>query len=261
MIEYDEIDYIEMADDADTFDITNKAGDLYQAEGNFCIDDIIVHNCIPDAIANRDGKNQGWQQEMHPDLLKILGDTYGQIVWQEQLTAIWQRFAGFTGPESQEARKAIAKKWVSKLKPVKQKWLDGASKTMGLSQASAFWDKMETFGRYAFNKCLGKDTLVKDEATGTILTIQDWNKFNTWLPVLLSNCDGEVKPNQCIDIHDNGEQEVFLVEFDDGTTEQTTLNHQFKCEDGQYHTVKEIYERGLEVAKSLPTSIGYKTEV
>ena len=66
---------------------------------------------------------------------------------------MWQRIAGFTGPESQNARKAVAKKWKDKLKPVRQKWIDGAAKHFGVALATEWWDeRMETFGRYAFNK-------------------------------------------------------------------------------------------------------------
>lgn len=107
---------------------------------------------IPEAMANRDDERGLWKARLHPDILEILGDTYGVIVYQEQLQAIWQRMAGFTAPEAQEARKAVAKKWTHKLKPIKAKWLEGASKSLGMDEAVAWWDKMESFGRYAFNK-------------------------------------------------------------------------------------------------------------
>ena len=212
---------------------------------------------IPSYCARRDDRTESWKTTEHKDIVKILGDTCGVIVFQEQLAAIWQRLAGFTGPEAQEARKAVAKKWKDKLKPVRQKWIDGAKKELGESKAIYWWDEiMAPFGRYAFNKCLGKDTLVKDEVAGGIATIEDWyeSRDEERLPVLLSDCDGEIRQNECVDIHYNGEQEVFLIEFDDGATEQATLDHQFKCEDGQYHTVQEIFDKGLEVARAMSSS-------
>lgn len=72
--------------------------------------------------------------------------------YQEQLQAIWQNMADFTAPEAQDARKAVAKKWTHKLKPICEKWLDGASRTMSREEAVEWWSKMETFGRYAFNR-------------------------------------------------------------------------------------------------------------
>jgi DNA polymerase III alpha subunit len=106
---------------------------------------------IPDYVKNRDDASNSWAKGEHADIVEILMPTRGVIVFQEQLTSIWQKVAGFTGPESQDARKAVAKKWKDKLKPVKEHWITGATKKIGQSKALEYWDKMETFGRYAFN--------------------------------------------------------------------------------------------------------------
>ena len=106
---------------------------------------------IPDYVKNRDDSRNSWAKGEDPDIIEILKPTSGVIVFQEQLTSIWQRIAGFTGPESQDARKAVAKKWKEKLKPVREHWILGASKKIGEPKALMYWDKMETFGRYAFN--------------------------------------------------------------------------------------------------------------
>lgn len=113
---------------------------------------------IPEAMANRNDPKHKWKvvlTDIHPELCDILKDTYGIILWQEQLAEIWQRLGGFTAPEAQDARKAVAKKWVHKLKPIGQKWIDGATRTIGRKNAEELWQKMITFGRYAFNKSHG----------------------------------------------------------------------------------------------------------
>ena len=107
---------------------------------------------IPEAVANRDDHIGNWKNKLHPDILEVLKDTYGVIVYQEQLQAIWQRVAGFTAPEAQEARKAVSKKWTHKLKPIREKWIRGASRILGVRESEQWWTKMETFGRYAFNR-------------------------------------------------------------------------------------------------------------
>lgn len=107
---------------------------------------------IPEAVSNRDDKTSKWKKRLHQDFLEVLESTYGVIVYQEQLQAIWQKMANFTSPEAQEARKAVAKKWTHKLKPIKQKWLNDAGKKIGKVAAEEWWERMETFGRYAFNK-------------------------------------------------------------------------------------------------------------
>jgi len=107
---------------------------------------------IPEAVENRDGGSDSWKNRLHPKILDVLKDTYGVIVYQEQLQAIWQRVAGFTAPQAQEARKAVAKKWVHKLKPIREHWIVGASRVLGQKESENWWTKMETFGRYAFNR-------------------------------------------------------------------------------------------------------------
>jgi len=107
---------------------------------------------IPEAVENRDDPTASWKKRLHPDILRVLESTYGVIVYQEQLQAIWQLIAGFTAPQAQEARKAVAKKWTHKLKPIREQWLIGASRVIGDKEAAEWWPKMETFGRYAFNR-------------------------------------------------------------------------------------------------------------
>lgn len=106
---------------------------------------------IPEAVKNRDDSRGSWKKRLHPEFLAVLESTYGVIVFQEQLQALWQNIAGFTSPEAQEARKAVAKKWVDKLAPVEKKWIDGAGRKIGVEDAKEWWSKMVTFGRYAFN--------------------------------------------------------------------------------------------------------------
>ncbi len=65
---------------------------------------------------------------------------------------MWMSLAGFTKPEAESARKAVAKKWEDKLKHIEEKWNEGATRTIGLRLAKEWWEKMVTFGRYAFNK-------------------------------------------------------------------------------------------------------------
>ena len=131
---------------SDTFDIWNNQDDCKDGQGNFLLNGSVVHNSIPEAVANRDDPHGLWRKrlaELHPAFLEILGSTYGVIVFQEQLQALWQNIAGFTAPEAQEARKAVAKKWTHKLKPIEKKWITGAGKSIGEQAAKEWWDKMK----------------------------------------------------------------------------------------------------------------------
>ena len=216
---------------------------------------------IPEAMENRDDASENWKhrlQDIHPELYEILKDTYGIILWQEQLAAIWQRLAGFTSPEAQEARKAVAKKWTHKLKPIGEKWLAGATPNIGAQNAKMLWDSMVSFGRYAFNKCLAKSTWLTDEATGQIMSVEDWYNLSqrdkgASLPRLRSVVNGHVVMDHCVAIHYTDVQEVHEVIFDNGQIERVTMNHKFLCADGLYHEVREIIDQGLEVVEALPS--------
>ena len=106
---------------------------------------------IDEYVKRRDGL-VNWRKNEHPEIIRLLESTFGVVVFQEQLAAVWQTLAGFTIPESEAARKAVAKKWADKLKPIKEKWIIGASTELGEKVAKEWWTRMETFGRYAFNK-------------------------------------------------------------------------------------------------------------
>lgn len=101
-------------------------------------------------IERRDGKDGGaWRRE-DKRITDILAKTFNVVVFQEQLTQMWQGLAGMTGPEAQAALKVVRKKHVDKLPALKKQWIDGATKTIGLAEAERWWDKFETFGKYAF---------------------------------------------------------------------------------------------------------------
>lgn len=206
---------------------------------------------IPTVIANRDDPSEKWKKELldkSPVMYEILKNTYGQVCYQEQLTALWQRLAGFSATEAQTSRKDIAKKRVHKMKKIKDKWIAGASKTLGKKFAEDYWSKLETFGRYAFNKCLSKYTPLTCSKTNVTKSIEEWHSSKE-KPILMAY-DSENKElflDECVDIHYSGDLEVFEICFENGQVERVTMNHKFLCSDGLYHEVREIVDKGLDV--------------
>ena len=89
----------------------------------------------------------------HPDLLPILEDTYGVIVYQDQVLFIVQRFAGYSLGRADIIRKAMGKKIPEVMKKEKQNFIEGA-KTKGYTEeeANAIFGLIEPFAGYAFNK-------------------------------------------------------------------------------------------------------------
>ncbi len=88
-----------------------------------------------------------------PELEPILNETYGVILYQEQVMKIAQVLANYTLAEADELRKAIGKKKHDVMANHKARFLKGATKN-GLDQSKAgrIFDLIEKFGGYGFNK-------------------------------------------------------------------------------------------------------------
>ncbi len=89
----------------------------------------------------------------HPALTEILQETYGVIVYQDQVLLIVQAFAGYSLGEADIVRKAMGKKIPEVMKKEMQRFLAGARKK-GFSKelAEQVWSLIEPFAGYAFNK-------------------------------------------------------------------------------------------------------------
>lgn len=83
-----------------------------------------------------------------------LSPTYGILVYQEQFMQISKDWSGFTGGQADTLRKAVGKKKIDLMRKVKVDFVQGAMKHSGAQQATAekFWDQLEEFANYCFNK-------------------------------------------------------------------------------------------------------------
>jgi len=94
----------------------------------------------------------------HPSLEPIFKETYGYPVYQEQLMFAVMQLAGYTPPEADDLRKAVAKKIKEKLLKHRQKFINGAAKnSIPAETAGAIFDEWEEFARYGFNKAHAAD--------------------------------------------------------------------------------------------------------
>lgn len=89
----------------------------------------------------------------HPDLEDVLKETYGVIVYQEQVMKIAQIIAGFSLGGADILRRIMGKKKVDLLPAQKDKFLEGATK-LGRDQANAqaIFELLIPFAGYGFNK-------------------------------------------------------------------------------------------------------------
>lgn len=89
----------------------------------------------------------------HADLHECLEDTYGVIVYQEQVMQISRIIGGFTAGEADALRKAMGKKIAEKMAAMRVQFIEGAVKRgYAESFASELYDQMAKFAEYGFNK-------------------------------------------------------------------------------------------------------------
>lgn len=86
-------------------------------------------------------------------LRKILSDTYGTLIYQEQAMLISRQLAGFTPGEADKLRKAIGKKKQDEMDKLRPKFVQGCEKSgFGKKLGDLLWNQIEGFGSYGFNK-------------------------------------------------------------------------------------------------------------
>ncbi len=89
----------------------------------------------------------------HPLLEPIVKETYGIMVYQEQVMKISQTLALFTPGQADGLRKAMGKKIPEEITKMKQTFLDGCKKNhIDAKIAEKVFEQMEHFGGYGFNK-------------------------------------------------------------------------------------------------------------
>lgn len=125
-----------------------------------CIEDIIAlialyrpgpMSMVPEFISRKQGKTK-ISYEI-PELEDILKETYGVIVYQEQVMQIASAIGGYSMAEADILRKVMSKKKASEMEKEKPKFLDGAKKNkIAEKKSRKIWDQMETFAEYGFNK-------------------------------------------------------------------------------------------------------------
>ena len=124
------------------------------------IEDLIAMNALyrPGPMKNIDdfiSRKHGQQNIAypHPLMEPILKETYGIIVYQEQVMQIAHEIAGFTLAEADIMRRAMGKKIKSLMDELSIKFVEGAeSKKISKKKAENIFALIEKFAQYGFNK-------------------------------------------------------------------------------------------------------------
>lgn len=194
-------------DDPKTFSLLNvgqtlgvfqlESGGMQELARNLHLDrfeEILVVNAlyrpgpmemIPSFVNRKHGREK--IEYDHPLLEPILKETYGIMVYQEQVLQIAQTLAGYTPGEGDVLRRAMGKKIHEEMAQQREKFRQGAlEKGIDATTAMAIFDQMEKFAAYGFNK---------SHATcyGLISYITAYLKANfpgEWLAALMT-CDSD----------------------------------------------------------------------
>lgn len=195
-----------------------------------------------------------WHDAVEP----ALKNTYGLMVYQEQVMEVAVQLGGFTRTEADDLRKAMGKKYREGMAAVKKfldelgfgpKFINKASTMVGEENALMIWDKTLAKGGYSFNACVSGDTVVCRGGAGrnaespeiTIKDLYDAQESRTpWgqklragkLKLTHMEEDGQVRLGQFKKIVCNGLKPVYQINTWGGKSIKVTANHRLLTSDG-----------------------------
>ncbi len=107
---------------------------------------------LPDYISRKKGKTKIKYE--HPLLKEISEDTFGVLIYQEQVQRAANVLAGFTLAEADLLRRAMGKKDKEKMAKERERFINGCAKVNQIpsDRANAIFDLLEKFAGYGFNK-------------------------------------------------------------------------------------------------------------
>lgn len=129
-------------------------------------------------------------QYPHPDLAPILQETYGVILYQEQVMRTASELAGFSMPQAELIMRAMAKKKQTQMEQMKPLFMHGCVENgIDLACAEDIFQRMETFSNYGFNK---------SHSTGYALVVY-------WTAYLKANYPAEYMASHLTTVMDSSE--------------------------------------------------------
>ena len=192
-----------------------------------------------------------------------LKDTFGLVVFQEQIVMMAREVGGFSLGEGVKLVKFVSKKKTDKIRAMKDKFMAGAKKN-GCPQEDAdkIWAQIEAAGTYCFNKCIsGKERIRRSNRTSGGLTIAEMYKVMNdrawavahghkslhdryrrvgygkgWSLVHTDGYDEYLLKNDIVDIRYMGIRPLYRITLEDGRTIDVTDNHKHPTNNGMKRT-------------------------
>ncbi len=181
----------------------------------------------------------------HEILKPILEETYGIMVYQEQIMKIAQDMAGYSLGQADLLRRAMGKKKKSEMEKHQEIFVKGAQeRNISGKIATELFEQMVKFAEY----CLSYDTPILTVEYGAV-PIGDLVTRQLECTVYSITPSGYIYTQPIRQWHDRGHQEIFEYVLEDGSTIRATADHKFMTSDGQMLAIDTIFQQGLDLKR------------
>ncbi|MFQ3617179.1 MAG: DNA polymerase III subunit alpha [Cyanobacteriota bacterium] len=198
---------------------------------------------IPKFINRKHGRER--IEYEHELLTSILNETYGIMVYQEQIMKIAQDMGGYSLGQADLLRRAMGKKKKEEMEKHQSIFTEGAEKNgVPKKVAADLFEQMVKFAEY----CLSYDTKILTVEYGAI-AIGEVVERQLPCTVFSVDANGFVYTQAIAQWHQRGLQEVFEYTLEDGSIIRATPDHKFMTEDGEMHPIDDIFEKTLEMKR------------
>jgi DNA polymerase-3 subunit alpha len=179
----------------------------------------------------------------HPVMERHLQETYGIMVYQEQVMRLAAELAGLTLGEADTLRKAMGKKDRELMAKQREKFVDGCkANRIDARKAERIWELIEKFAGYGFNKCLTAEACV-ELADGTVKPIIEVRPGD-----LVATKDG---PHRTLGVRPSGVRPVGRLTLANGMSLSGTPDHPVFTQRGWVNVVDVRRDDFVAVARTL----------
>lgn len=206
-------------------------------------------------ILRKNGEKD-WTEEMPIGGEEVVKNTYGLMLFQEQIMLFCQKLADFNLEKCDSVRKVLGKKLLQKAKEYGDDFVNGyvkkyGSKGVTKEYAENLWKQMEEFAKYSFNKCLhGDEKIYPNE-----LTIKElYEKGVEDIPAITMDKYGRFISTKVKEIRYAGKRFIYKIQTSDGTVVRCSGNHKFPTPEGHKYAfllrkgdVLYTYKHGMRV--------------
>ncbi|MFA5177391.1 MAG: OB-fold nucleic acid binding domain-containing protein, partial [Candidatus Omnitrophota bacterium] len=198
----------------------------------------------------------------HPKLEDVLKETYGIMVYQEQIMQIASLLAGFSLAQADILRKAMGKKIPEVMEKQRSNFLHGCVKN-GIKESTAtkIFDLIEYFSGYGFNKCVTGSTEIIDSDTGKSVTVEKlFNNRETAKSTLSCDDNQKIVKTRIKDVFYNGIKSVYKLKTALGREITATFNHPILTFKGWKNLGDLVIGERIGLCRSVPVELNSDLE-